>query len=98
MWPGSDRRFQYRAKWKKNLEIFLRIGTNVREPVSFSWHQNFDIIMDTCDAYVRQSAKKEDVELDTLSERIKSVGEVVKHRIRRLNHSVNTRPESIFLP
>ena len=40
--------------------------------------------------------RKEDVELDTLSEWIKSIGEVVKRRIRRLKHSVNTRSESIF--
>ena len=43
-----------------------------------------------------QWAKKEDIELDTLSEWIKSIGEVVKRRIRRLKHSVNTRYESIF--
>ena len=41
-------------------------------------------------------AKKEDVELDTLSEWIKSISELVKRRIRRLKHSVNTRSESIF--
>ena len=52
--------------------------------------------MDACEAYARQWAKKEDVELDTLSECIKSIGEVVKRRIRRLKHSVNTRSESIF--
>ena len=61
-----------------------------------SWHQNFDIIMDACEAYARKWAKKEDVELDTLSEWIKSIGEVVKRRIRRLKHSVNTRSVSIF--
>ena len=32
----------------------------------------------------------------TLSEWIKSIGDVVKRRIRRLKHSVNTRYESIF--
>ena len=78
------------------LRDLLRKGPKFREPVSFSWHQNFDIIMDACEAYARQWAKKEDVELDTLSEWIKSVGEVVKRRIRRLKHSVNTRSESIF--
>ena len=78
------------------LRDLLRKGPKFREPVSFSWHQNFDIIMDACEAYARQWAKKEDVELDTLSEWIKSIGEVVKRRIRRLKHSVNTRSESIF--
>ena len=78
------------------LRDLLRKGKKFREPVSFSWHQNFDIIMDACEAYARQWAKKEDVELDTLSEWIKSIGEVVKRRIRRLKHSVNARSESIF--
>ena len=41
-------------------------------------------------------AKKEDVEVDTLSEWIKSIADVLKRRIRRLKHSVNTRHESIF--
>ena len=40
--------------------------------------------------------KKEDVEVDTLSKWIKSIADVVKRRIRRLEHSVNTRHESIF--
>ena len=52
--------------------------------------------MDACEVYARQWAKKEDVELDTLSEWIKSIGDVVKRRIRRLKHSVNTRSECIF--
>ena len=52
--------------------------------------------MDACEAYARRWAKKEDVELDTLSGWIKSIGDVLKRRIRRLKHSVNTRHESIF--
>ena len=78
------------------LRDLLRKGPKYREPVSFSWHQDFDIIMDACEAYARRWAKKEDVELDTLSEWIKSIGDVLKRRIRRLKHSVNTRHESIF--
>ena len=41
-------------------------------------------------------ANKEDVEVDTLSEWKKSIADVLKRRIRRLKHSVNTRHESIF--
>ena len=52
--------------------------------------------MDACEAYARQWVKKEDVELETLSEWIKSIGDVVKIRIRRLNDFVNIRPEYIF--
>ena len=63
---------------KDKLGDLLRKGPKFREPVSFSWHQNFDIIMDACETYARQWAKKEDVELDTLSEWIKLIGDVVK--------------------
>ena len=61
-----------------------------REPVSYSWHQNFGIIM------ARRWAKREDLEVDTLPECIKSIADVLKRRIRRLKHSVNTTNESIF--
>ena len=75
----------------------LRKGPQHRELVSFSWRQNFDIIMDACEAYARRRAKKEDIELDTLFEWIKSIDDVLKRRIRRLKHSVNTRHKSIFI-
>ena len=52
--------------------------------------------MDACEEYARRWAKKEDVEVDTLSEWMKSIADVLKRRIRRLKHSVNTRHESIF--
>ena len=78
------------------LRDLLSKGPKYRESVSYSWHQNFDIIMDACVEYARRWAKKEDVEVDTLSEWIKSIADVLKRRIRRLKHSVNTRHESIF--
>ena len=80
----------------EKLRDLLRKGPNFREPVSFTWHQNFDIIMDAGEVYARQWGNKKDVELDFLSEWIKSIGDLVKRRIRRLNHSLNTRSESIF--
>ena len=36
--------------------------------VSFSWHENLIIIMAACEEYARRWAKKEDVEVDALSE------------------------------
>ena len=78
------------------LRDLLRKRQKYREPISYSWHQNFCIIMDACEEYARRWAKKEDVEADTLSEWIKSIADVLKRSIRRLKHSVNTRHESIF--
>ena len=51
--------------------------------------------MDANEEYARRWAKKEDVEVDTISEWIKSISDVLKHKMRRLKHSVNTRHESI---
>ena len=61
----------------EKLRDILRKGSKFREPVSFSWRLNFDIIMDACEAYARQWTKKEDIEIDTLSKCIKSIGDVV---------------------
>ena len=52
--------------------------------------------MDACEEYARRWEKKEVVEVDTLSEWIKSIADVLKRRIRRLKRSVNTRHKSIF--
>ena len=71
-------------------------GPKCRKPVLFLWHQNFDIIMDACEEYARRWAKKEDVEVDALSEWAKSIADLLKRRVRRIKCSVNTRHESIF--
>ena len=52
--------------------------------------------MDVCEEYARRWTKKEDVDVDILSEWVKSIADVLKRRIRRLKRSVNTRHESIF--
>ena len=48
--------------------------------------------------FYRRWAKREDVQLDTLSEWIKSIGHVLqcKRSIRRLKHTINTRHASIL--
>ena len=40
--------------------------------------------------------RMKEVEVDTLSEWIKSIADVLNRRIGRLKHSVNTRDDSIF--
>ena len=69
----------------QKLKDVLRKGPKYREPVSFSWHQNFNIIMDACDEYARRRAKKENVEIDTLSEWVKSITDVLKRKFDDLN-------------
>ena len=52
--------------------------------------------MDACEEDARRWAKKEDVDVHTLSEWVKSIADILKRIIRRLKQSFNTRHESIF--
>ena len=52
--------------------------------------------MDACEEYARRWTTKEDDDIGNLSERIKSIVDVLTRRIRRHKYSVNTRHESIF--
>ena len=45
----------------------------IYRPRSFTWKQNSKLILDSVEEYARRLAKKEDVEVDTLSEWVKSV-------------------------
>ncbi|KAK3103876.1 hypothetical protein FSP39_022583 [Pinctada imbricata] len=78
------------------LRELLKKGPKYRESLSFTWNQNVKIIMDSCEEYARRWAKKEDVQLDTLSEWIKSIRGLLLSRINRLKSTVNTRFVSVF--
>ncbi|KAK3104459.1 hypothetical protein FSP39_002438 [Pinctada imbricata] len=78
------------------LRELLKKGPKYRESMSFTWNQNVKSIMDSCEEYARRWAKKEDVQLDTLSEWIKSIRGLLLSRINRLKSTVNTRFVSIF--
>ena len=69
----------------QKLKDVLRKGSKYRESVSFLWHHNFNIIMGACEEYARRWPKKADVEVDTISKWVKSIADVLKRRIRRLN-------------
>ena len=81
---------------KQKLKDVLRKGPKYRERVSLSWHQNFNIIIDAFEEYARRWAKKDDVEVDTLSKLVKSIADVLKRSIWLLKRSVNTRHDSSF--
>ena len=60
------------------LRDLLSKDPKYREPVSYSWHHNFGIIMNACEEYAKRWAKKEEFEVDTLSKWIKSIADVPK--------------------
>ena len=75
------------------LRDLISTGPKYREPQKISWKYNFKLIMDSIKEYARSWAKQEDVELDTLSEWVKSVKHLLKRRIYVVSRSVNTKPD-----
>ena len=53
--------------------------------------RNTSVFMDVCEEYTRLWAEEEDIDVDALSEWIKSTADAIKRRIRRLKLSVNTK-------
>ena len=78
----------------QQLRDVISKGHKYREPQSFSWKYNFKIIMDSVEEYARKWAKHEEVELDALSEWVKSVKHHLKRRIYMVSRSVSTKPKS----
>ena len=78
------------------LRDLISKGPKYREPQKFSWKYNFKLIMESVEDYARSWAKQEEVELDTLSEWVKSIKHQLKRRIYMVSRSVNTKPISIF--
>ena len=52
--------------------------------------------MDACEEYVRRWAKKEDVDVDTLSELVKSIDDLLKRKIGRLKRLCQHQTPSPF--
>ena len=78
------------------LRDILSKGPKYREPRSFTWKQNSKLILDSVEEYVRRWAKKEDVEVDTLSKCVKSMISLVNRRVQVLSRTMSRRHESVF--
>ena len=79
-----------------SLRRLLSKGPKYREAQPFSWGQNFKLLMDSVEEYARLWANREEVEVDTLSEWVKSVRSLIKTRISNLKGSMNTKPKSVL--
>ena len=60
------------------------------------WKQNSKLIFDSVEEYARRWAKKEDVEVDTLSEWVKLVLSLVNRCFSVLSRTMSRRYESVF--
>jgi len=49
-----------------NLRNTLRKGSKYRKSQHINWNQNFEVLVDSVEDYVRKWVKQEEVELDTL--------------------------------
>ena len=80
----------------EDLKSLIRKGPKFREPRSFNWRQNFVSIMNAVEDYAKRWAKRENEEVDTLSEWVKSIKGILKSRIRNIKTKVRTIYPSVF--
>ena len=73
------------------LRDILFKAPKYRQPRSFTWKQNSKLILDSVEEYARRWAKKEDVQVDTLSEWVKSVMSLVNRRVSVLSRTMSRR-------
>ena len=66
------------------LRQLLSKGPKYREPQPINWKQNFKLLMDSVEDYAKDWAKREKVEVDTLSEWVKSVRSLIQIRVSKL--------------
>jgi hypothetical protein len=80
----------------EDLKSPIRKGPKFREHRSFKWRQNIVSIINAVDDYVKRWAKRENEELDTFSEWVKSIRGILKSRIRNIRTKVRTTYPSVF--
>ena len=74
----------------KLKELFSK-GPKYRESKSFSWRQNFKIIMDAVEAHAKKWVRRESAEPDALSEWVKSIRSLVKRKIHLQSKNTKTK-------
>jgi hypothetical protein len=72
------------------MKSLIRKGPKFREPRSYNWRENFISIMNAVEDYAKWWAKRENEELITLSEWVKSIRGILKSRIRNIKTKVRT--------
>ena len=78
------------------LRDILSKGPKYKKPRSFTWKQNSKLILDSVEEYAGRWAKKEDVEVDTQSEWVRSLMSLVYRCVSVLNRTISRRHESVF--
>jgi hypothetical protein len=74
----------------EDLISLIRKSPRYREPQSFNWRENFVSIMNAVEDYAKRCVKRENKELDTLSEWVQSIWGILKSRIRNIKFKVRT--------
>jgi hypothetical protein len=64
----------------EDLKLLIRKGPKSRKPWSFNWRQNFVSIMNAVEDYAKRWIKRENAQLNTLSEWVKRMRGILKSR------------------
>ena len=63
----------------ETLRSVIYIGPKYRIPKTINWKYNFKLLMDAVEDYARKWAKREDANINSLSEWIKIIRDQIKH-------------------
>ena len=77
----------------KLRDLFFK-GPKFRPPRSINWRYNFKLLMDSVEEYARRWAKREKVDVNTLSEWIKTIRTHIQSRIKNLKNNMSNRVET----
>ena len=76
-------------------ELLLK-GPKYREPQAFTRRYDFKITMESVEAFAGDWAKQEEVEIDTLSEWVKSVRRILQRRIYMVLGQINNTRQALI--
>ena len=80
----------------ETLRSVIYKGPKYRVPKTINWKYNFKLLMDAVEDYARKWAKREDANINSLSEWIKIIRDKIKHRISKLKHHMKFKIKCIF--
>ena len=78
------------------LRQVISIGPKYRLPQSINWKYNFKLIMDAVECYTRKWAKREEANINSLSEWIKAMRNKINERISKLKTKMKCKTHNIF--
>ena len=80
----------------EKLRTIIRKGPKYRIPNTINWNYNFKLLMDAVEDHARKWVKREEVNINCLSEWIKAIRELIYKRFNILKTKMKPKTSNIF--